>query len=71
MMSLAGHLPVVSGILGNIHNPAYVPSLNDYPRPYSFINRFKNFLIFTLGPILWRHVYVVPLVQDEVCYILL
>ncbi|KAA0200612.1 hypothetical protein HAZT_HAZT003288 [Hyalella azteca] len=47
-INTAGLEPDHSAMLGNVLNPAYVSNfLSEFPRPYSTLDRFRNFL-FTL-----------------------
>ncbi|KAF2356872.1 UDP-glucuronosyl/UDP-glucosyltransferase [Trinorchestia longiramus] len=58
--------PVHSAMMGNLLNPAYVSNMvQEFPRPYSFVNRFKNMVLTFFVPYLfWRHIEV-P-VQKEI-----
>ena len=55
MLSPGSMDPTLSATMGNLQNPAYVPTvLDDYPRPFSFINRLKNMIFSVLISIKWN-----------------
>lgn len=57
----------LSAIMGNVQNPAYVPSMmEDFPRPFTFINRLKNIFMTITVPMTWRKSIEAP-TQKEVC----
>ncbi|XP_069959609.1 UDP-glycosyltransferase UGT5-like isoform X1 [Cherax quadricarinatus] len=56
-----------SAVLGNVMNPAYVPSQSlDFSRPYSIWHRFLNTLIHIAFAVYWRNWNIVPQLQKEI-----
>ncbi|KAA0200611.1 hypothetical protein HAZT_HAZT003287 [Hyalella azteca] len=54
-INTAGLEPDHSAMLGNVLNPAYVSNfLSEFPRPYSTLDRFRNFLFTLVGTYFWR-----------------
>ena len=55
MLSPGSMDPTLSATMGNLQNPAYVPTaLDNYPRPFSFVDRLKNLIFSVLVPIKWN-----------------
>lgn len=53
--------PAISAMVGNLQNPAYVANmLDEYPRPFSFLNRIKNIFFSIVVPLQWNNAIVKP-----------
>lgn len=56
----------LSAQMGNLLNPAYVPSLfRDFPRPMTLYHRFQNLVWHLIRPF-GRQFYVLPQIQEIV-----
>lgn len=54
LVSTVTGLPHQSSAVGNLHHPAYAPTiLWDFPRPWSLPTRVFNFVAHVLMPVLW------------------
>ncbi|KAF2345481.1 hypothetical protein FHG87_023763, partial [Trinorchestia longiramus] len=51
----------LSATMGNLLNPAYVPTgIQDYPRPFSVLNRFKNLFMHIVAPLKFQRTIKTP-----------
>ena len=65
-MSTGGKFPIALAIQGNPGNPAYLPLMSNFQRPWTFFNRLWNILETTFLCTMWRQ-FLVPAVQTQVC----
>ncbi|XP_068217352.1 UDP-glycosyltransferase UGT5-like [Palaemon carinicauda] len=65
-ISTVGHDYQQSAVMGNVMNPAYVPTeLWDFARPWKIHDKVFNILAHFFNALVWRY-WVVPAIQEEV-----